>query len=282
MNWNLRNRSLDFKRTRVMGILNLTPDSFSDGGNSLDAGLALERAREILAQGADLLDLGGESTRPGALPVDAAEELRRILPVLKKIRTETGVPISIDTTKPEVARACLAEGADIINDVSGLQASGNAMARLVREAGAGLVLMHRRGTPETMQSFASYGDVIEEVFRELAAARDAALEQGIGPDKIVLDPGLGFAKTAEQNLEILRGLERFHEMGQPLLLGPSRKSFIGKVTGRQIHEREFGTAAVCALAVLKKVQILRVHEVGKMRDVINMMEAIEGAGHVRA
>lgn len=282
MNWNLRNRSLDFKRTRVMGILNLTPDSFSDGGNSLDAGLALERAREILAQGADLLDLGGESTRPGALPVDAAEELRRILPVLKKIRTETGVPISIDTTKPEVARACLAEGADIINDVSGLQASGNAMARLVREAGAGLVLMHRRGTPETMRSFASYGDVIEEVFRELAAARDAALEQGIGPDKIVLDPGLGFAKTAEQNLEILRGLERFHEMGQPLLLGPSRKSFIGKVTGRQIHEREFGTAAVCALAVLKKVQILRVHEVGKMRDVINMMEAIEGAGHVRA
>jgi dihydropteroate synthase len=264
-----------------MGVLNLTPDSFSDGGRYLSPAAAAEKARTLIHEGADILDLGAESTRPGAETVTEMEELARVLPVLEEIRKFTNIPVSVDTTKPEVARQCLALGADIINDVSGLRDSGAAMADLVRETGAGLVLMHRRGNPQTMQSLAAYGDVVKEVMAELEADIAFALDRGISRDQLVIDPGLGFAKTTEQNLEILQSLERFQELRLPVLAGPSRKSFIGKITGREVTEREFGTAAVCAVAVTKGVQVLRVHDAGKMGDVVKIVEAIQGVKHVR-
>jgi len=280
--WKVRGRDVPLVKTLLMGILNVTPDSFSDGGNSLQVGNAVKQAARLLQEGADILDLGAESTRPGAAPVSTEEELSRLVPALRKIRAEFSTLISIDTTKPEVARICLEEGADIVNDVSGLKDSGPEMAHLVADTGAGLVLMHRRGRPETMQSLADYRDVISEVYEELNESAALAMDAGVSRAQIIMDPGLGFAKTAEQSLEILRFLERFHEAGFPILLGPSRKSFIGFATGRGTGEREFGTAAVCALAVLKGVHVLRVHEPAPMRDVVNMMESIQGADHVRS
>lgn len=261
-------------RTLLMGILNVTPDSFSDGGEFRDPDRAVERAFRIQEEGADLLDLGAESTRPGACPVSEDEELQRLLPVLRRLRPKISIPISIDTTKPDVARICLEEGAEIINDVSGLKDSGPRMAALVRESKAGLILMHRRGNPETMQSLSVYQDVVAEVLKELRESLQLAQEAGIDHEQVVVDPGLGFAKTAEQNLEILRDLDRFHELGFPLLVGPSRKSFIGRITDREVGDREFGTAAAAAICVLKGVQILRVHEIGAMRDAVHMAEAI--------
>ncbi len=282
MIWKVRNRPILFDRPLLMGILNLTPDSFSDGGKFTALENAVHEACRMIAEGADLLDLGGESTRPGAFEVSAKEELTRILPVLKSLRKKTGVPLSIDTTKPEVARVCLEEGADIINDVSGLKGSGPEMATAVRDFGAGLILMHRRGTPQTMQTLTHYQDVVKEVMEELRESIETALAAGLREDQLVIDPGLGFAKTAEQNLEILKHLEKFHSLKFPLLLGPSRKSFIGKITGREIGEREFGTAAVVALAVTKGVQILRVHDVKSMRDAVRMAHAISGECYVRS
>lgn len=276
MIWQLKQEAVSFERTVVMGILNLTQDSFSDGGRYLDPEAAFKQALKLVEDGADILDLGAESTRPGAHPVTEEEELERLLPVLEKIREKVAVPISIDTTKPEVARKCLAAGAAIINDVSGLKRSGAAMAKVVKESGAGLILMHSRGTPETMQTLTDYEDVMAEVLTELRDSVGTALAAGIDKEAIVIDPGLGFAKTAEQNLEILRNLKSLNELGFPVMVGPSRKSFIGQVTGRQTQEREFGTAACVATAVSQGAQILRVHEVGAMRDVIRMTEAIRG------
>jgi len=279
--WKIRDKEIHLTRPQLMGVLNLTPDSFSDGGRYFDPDLAVARAARMVEEGADILDLGGESTRPGAYPVSAEEEWRRLEPVLRRLSGKISVPISIDTTKPEVAEAALRAGAHIVNDVSGL-AEGPRLAKVVRDFGAGLVLMHRRGNPETMQSLTQYEDVVSEVLEELRSSIDCATEAGVCPEQIVVDPGLGFAKTPEQNLEILSQLEKFHALGFPVLLGPSRKSFIGKITGREIGEREYGTAAIVAHAVRKGVQILRVHEVGAMRDVVRMTEAIEGAPHVRS
>ena len=281
MIWKLRDRILACDKTLLMGIVNTTPDSFSDGGRCEDPEKAVAHARQLVCEGADLLDLGAESTRPGAKPVSRDQELSRLLPVLRGIREKIRVPISIDTTKPEVARACLQGGAHAINDVSGLRDSGPDMAEVVREFGAGLVLMHRRGNPETMQTLADYQDVIAEVSAELETSLELALRAGIGENQLVIDPGLGFAKTVEQNLEIIRGLERFGPGRLPILLGPSRKSFVGKITGREVSDREYGTAAVAAIAVLKGVSILRVHEVGPMRDAVRMAEAVRGGHHVR-
>ncbi len=264
-----------------MGILNLTPDSFSDGGKCRTPEAAFQQASRLIQEGADLLDLGAESTRPGAKAVPAKEELKRLLPVLKRIRKRSKIPISIDTTKLDVAKECLAEGADIVNDVSALKRSGLAMAELVQKTGAGLVLMHSRGTPKDMQKLIQYQDVAGEILSELRESIDQALKAGVEHDQIVIDPGLGFAKTSGQNLELIRNLNFFHELGYPVLVGPSRKSFIGEVTGRKVHEREFGTAACVAAAVLQGAQILRVHEVGAMRDVIRMIEAIKGETYVR-
>ena len=282
LSWKIRGQEISFEKTLLMGILNLTPDSFSDGGKSLEPSKALARAKELESQGADILDLGAESTRPGASAVSADEELRRLLPCLEAIAAEVRLPGSIDTTKPEVAEACLKRGAHIINDVSGLRDSGEAMARLVRDFGAGIILMHRRGNPKTMQGLASYGDTAGEILAELSESMAFAEKCGILPEQIVLDPGLGFAKNTEQNLEILQQLERFYSLGRPVLLGPSRKSFIGTWTGREPQDREFGTAAVCAYAVLKGVHLLRVHEAGMMRDAVRVAEVLRGEKHVRA
>ncbi len=280
--WVIRSGSLSLRNTLVMGVLNLTPDSFSDGGLFLKKEDAVSWAREMISEGADILDLGAESTRPGAAPVDAREELARLLPVLRAIKKEFTIPVSVDTTKAEVAQACLVEGADIINDVSGLKDSGKAMVRAVRKAVAGLILMHRRGNPETMQSLAEYQDVVSETVAELRESFEFARQEGVQTSQIAVDPGLGFAKTAEQNLELLAGIGAFHAFGRPIVLGPSRKSFIGKVTGREASQREFGTAAVAAHAVMNHVQILRVHSVGPIKDVIKMIKAIQGACHVRS
>ena len=258
-----------------MGILNITPDSFFDGGCYLDPEAAVARALKLVGEGADILDLGAQSTRPGALPITEREELERLLPVLKRVRKEVLVPLSIDTTRPEVAKECLGAGADIINDVSGLTRSGPEMAKAVRKSGAGLILMHTRGTPETMQTLASYGNVVTEVMTELRESIRIATDAGIERERIVVDPGLGFAKTTEQNLEIMKNLGAFHKLELPVMLGPSQKSFIGQVTGREVSEREFGTAACIAAAVMSGIQIVRVHDVKAMRDVVRVTESIK-------
>jgi len=278
MIWKIRNTRLDLSRPRLMGILNLTPDSFSDGGKFSAPEEVLQTALTMVQDGADILDLGAESTRPGALPVPAAEEMRRLLPVLKLLRPQISVPISIDTTKLEVAGACLEAGADIINDVSGGHDSGGRIASDCRDYGAGLVLMHRRGNPGTMQSLARYGDMIEEIRRELDESIRLALKNGAAADQIVIDPGIGFAKTAEHSLEVIRRVEEFQTLGYPILLGASRKSFIGHVTGRETGEREFAHVAAAVYALMHGVSILRVHDVRGMRDVLKMFQAIQNAG----
>lgn len=276
MIWRFSGHQMTFERVRVMGILNVTPDSFSDGGQFFSKDKALERALAMERARADLIDVGAESTRPGAQPVSEEEELEHLLPVIRSLRSQTKIPISVDTTKPAVARGALEAGADIINDVDGLNAADQ-MASLACEFEAGLILMHRRGIPETMQQLTQYEDVVEEVFEELGRSLEKVLARGVPADQIVLDPGIGFAKTGKQSLEILAGLKRFHSWGRPLLVGPSRKSFIGTLIGKPPHERDWGSAAACALAVANGAQIVRVHQVEEMTDVIRVAEAI-GSG----
>ncbi len=295
MIWKIRAREFTFDHTVLMAVLNLTPDSFSDGGKYLDPAKAVENALAMEAEGAEILDLGAESTRPGAREISAAEEMQRLLPVLRSLRARTRAAISVDTTKPEVAAAAIAEGAEIINDVSGLRPfralgpgglkdSGAAMAELIRKSGAGIILMHRRGNPQTMQAQTQYTETAEEVAAELGESVDLALAAGIRAEQIAVDPGLGFAKTAEQSFELLAQLEKFQRWGRPVVLGPSRKSFIGEATGRAVDEREFGTAAAAALAVSKGVQIIRIHQVAAMRDAVRVAEAVKQGEkrHVRS
>lgn len=274
--WKLPSRSLSFEKSRIIAILNLTPDSFSDGGRFLDPQSAFAQAELCVKEGADLLDLGAESTRPGASAVSAEVQLARLLPALKQIK-KLEVPVSIDTTLPEVAEACLQEGAEIINDVSGLRDSGGSLADVVARRKAGLILMHRRGTSETMQKLAVYEDLIEEVSAELKQSFDLAISRGVAEERVVLDPGLGFSKNTEQNLFLMKKIGQLGKLGCPLLLGPSRKSFIGQVTGREVHEREFGTAACVASGFFHGVRLFRVHDVRAARDVLNVLEAIEKA-----
>ncbi len=284
MIWRFSGREMSFDSIRTVGILNITPDSFSDGGEFFSAVKAVEKALEMERAGADIIDVGGESTRPGAQPVSAEEELARILPVIEAIRRRTQIPVSIDTTKPEVAREALQKGADIINDVDGLKASLE-MAEIAKKSGAGIVLMHRRGTPETMQKLTQYEDVVEEVFEELDRSLEKVHEAGVEPERIVLDPGIGFAKTAEQNLELIARLRRFHAWGRPILVGPSRKTFVGNLTGKNPGERDWGSAAAVALCVANGAHLVRVHHVDAMRDVVRVAEAItktKGRSYVRA
>lgn len=257
-----------------MGILNLTPDSFSDGGRFLDPECACAEAERMIAEGADILDLGAESTRPGALPVSTEEELARLLPALRKIIGRFKIVVSIDTTKFDVARICLDEGAHIINDVSGLRESGAAMGRLIAETEAGLILMHRRGNPANMQALAEYTDVTRDVIGEIRERFLEARSFGIQDEQVVIDPGFGFAKDAAQNFKLLKDLERFAEFKRPVLAGLSRKSFIGKATGREAQDRDFGTAAAIALAYERGAQIFRVHQVRAARDVLNVCKAV--------
>ncbi|MBI4394762.1 MAG: dihydropteroate synthase [Candidatus Omnitrophica bacterium] len=273
MLWKARNINLSLDRPLIMGILNLTPDSFYDGGRFLNPDLALEQAFRLVKDGADILDLGAESTRPGAKVVSAEEELSRLLPVLAKLRGQIHIPISVDTTKSRVARRALEEGVHVINDVSGLRQDSE-MASVVKEFGAGLVLMHRRGTPETMQLLTDYEDLIEDISRELSESMAIAESHGISQNRIVLDPGIGFSKTAEQNLELLERLSEFKSLGRPLLVGPSRKSFMGAITKQAPDKRLFGTVAACVLAYERGANILRVHDVWAVKEALAVAEAI--------
>lgn len=284
MIWRFKGREMTFEGVKLMGILNVTPDSFSDGGEFILREKAVARALEMEAAGADLIDVGGESTRPGASIVSEQEELARVLPVVSGIRSRTQIPISIDTTKPAVARVALREGADIINDVDGTNA-GSQMAGAAKEFGAGLILMHRRGDSQTMQQLARYDDVVEEVFEELDKSFREVVAAGVDPEQIVLDPGIGFAKTAEQSLELMGRLRRFHSWGRPVLIGPSRKSFIGALIGKEAGERDWGTAAAVALCVAGGAHLVRVHNVQAMKEVVRVAESIvysRGESHVRS
>jgi dihydropteroate synthase len=258
----------------LMGVVNVTPDSFSDGGRFLEPARAISHGLALVQAGADLLDIGGESSRPGAAPVPAGEELGRILPVLEGLARYAAVPLSVDTTKAEVARAALAAGASLVNDISALRFDpglGEAVAR----AGAALVVMHMRGTPADMQQGEiAYTDVLAEVRAFLAEALARAEAAGVPRSRVLIDPGLGFGKTARHNLALLAGLPSLAGLGQALVVGPSRKSFLGEVLGRPVGERQWGTAAAVAAAVLGGAHIVRVHDVAEMRQVADLAWAI--------
>ncbi|MCX7011244.1 MAG: dihydropteroate synthase [Candidatus Sumerlaeota bacterium] len=277
LEWKCRERVLRCEpRTLVMGIVNLTPDSFSDGLRFLDPARATEHALQLLDEGADILDLGAESTRPGADPVSEEEELRRLRPVVRALRQKTDAPISIDTAKSAVARETLDLGADIINDVTALRGD-SAMGEACARVGAGLVLMHMLGTPRSMQQDPTYGDVVGEIVAFLRERIEAARRAGIDERRIAIDPGIGFGKTVEHNLKLIARAEAFCALGRPALYGVSRKSFIGTVLHVDIEERLEGTAAAVAAAVLRGASIVRVHDVKAMRRVVDMIDAIKAA-----
>lgn len=261
------------RRTAVMGVLNVTPDSFSDGGEWTDPDRAARHARRMVRDGADLIDIGGESTRPGARSVPAAEEIRRVVPVVERLAAE-GILVSIDTSKAAVARAAFKAGAKILNDVTALRGD-RAMAGTAAAAGVGVILMHMKGTPRTMQRRARYDDVIGEIsgfFREILKF---AWRAGIERDKIMLDPGIGFGKESKHNLEILRRLGEFRSLGRPLAIGTSRKSFIGRALGRRVDDRLSGTGATVAAAILRGADLIRVHDVREMSDVARMTDLLK-------
>ncbi|MGB4600443.1 MAG: dihydropteroate synthase [Trichlorobacter sp.] len=275
--WQLARRELSLQRPLIMGILNVTPDSFSDGGRFATIEKAVEHALQMADQGADIIDIGAESTRPGAPPVTAAEELGRLLPVVEQLADRLTIPISIDTWKASVAEETLAAGAEIINDISGLTFD-TALADVAAQRQAGLVLMHTRGTPETMQQDTGYSDLLGEVAEFLQRSLHTALSAGIPRERIVLDPGIGFGKDRVGNLQILQRLRELAGLGQPLLIGSSRKGFIGTTLGRdKTGDRLFGTAATVALAVAEGASVLRVHDVLAMRDVADMAYSIISA-----
>ena len=256
-----------------MGILNVTPDSFSEGGLFGTTETAFAHALKMADDGADIIDIGGESSRPGAEPVSEQQELGRVMPVIELLAGKVEVPLSIDTSKAGVAREALRAGVSIVNDISALRFDP-AMAETVRETGAHVVLMHMQGMPRTMQRNPSYRDVVEEILTFLRERRDFAESQGIPREKIIVDPGIGFGKTLEHNLTILKQVSRFHELGCLVLVGASRKSMIGFITGMPAASRQFGTAAVVAHCVMEGVQIHRVHDVREMRQVCDMSAAI--------
>jgi len=264
------------RRTVVAGVLNITPDSFSDGGQSYTTANAIERALEIEEQGADILEIGGESTRPGAIPVPVEEELARILPVLQALQNRISIPISVDTYKNEVARQALNCGANIINDISALRFD-EAIADIVAKTGAGLILMHMRGEPSTMQQIAPSENIFAEICADIEIAVAKAVSRGVQRQQIIFDPGIGFGKTFEQNLTILNHLERFAELNLPVMVGTSRKSFIGRITNRPANERIFGTAASVATAILRGAHMVRVHDVSEMMEVSRITDAIANA-----
>lgn len=266
--------------TRIMGVLNVTPDSFSDGGKWTDPDTAAAHAVSMLDSGADIIDIGGESTRPGAENITAERELQRVLPVIERLRSiRPECIISVDTRKSETARKAVEAGADIINDISGLQYSPN-MAQTAAETGAGLVIMHMRGTPETMQSEENliYENLIGDISSFLKKAAGKAIKAGVRAESIIVDPGIGFSKTTEQNLEIIADIEEFHKTGYPLLVGPSRKSFIGKILGENDPEKRiWGTcAAVCHLAE-HGVEFVRVHDIEEMKKAVTVTYAIKSS-----
>jgi dihydropteroate synthase len=274
--WRLRTKTLVPGRIPLlMGVLNVTPDSFSDGGRYFDPAAAIAHGLRLAAEGADLLDIGGQSTRPGATAISAAEELRRVLPVVVALCRETPAPISIDTSSSQVAAECLDAGAEVINDITALTADERLPALAV-QTGCGLCVMHMQGTPPTMQSNPQYGDVVAEVFAWLAARRNALVAAGITPDRIAFDPGIGFGKTAEHNLAILNRLDHFRDLGGPLFLGISRKAFIGHLIGDPHADRTAGTIGAALAAARMGVDVLRVHDVAAVRQALAVYEAAGG------
>lgn len=268
-------RFLDLSRPQVMGILNVTPDSFSDGGRFARRDAALRHAQAMLAAGASLIDVGGESTRPGARAVSALEELERVAPVVEAIAAELDVIVSVDTSTPAVMREVARLGAGLINDVRSLQRDGALDA--AADSGLPVCLMHMRGEPTTMQDSPQYADVLVEVRAFLAERMAACAAAGIAAERIVLDPGFGFAKTLEHNLALFKHMEALHGLGRPLLVGVSRKSMIGRVLGHEVGERLYGSLALAALAITKGAHILRVHDVAQTVDVVRMIAAVEAA-----
>jgi len=260
----------------VMGILNVTPDSFSDGGRFFDASSSAAQIDSMLEAGADIIDVGGESTRPFAEPVSIAEELDRVLPVIRLIRKRSEISISIDTTKAEVARRALAEGADIINDISALRFDRE-MISLVRETEVPVIIMHMQGTPSDMQVDPHYDDVVVEIKDFFGERLAWAGENGVSGKRFIIDPGIGFGKTMGHNLTILKHAAEFNELGCPVLIGHSRKSFIGKLLGLEVDDRDVATAAISALCAQKGVSILRVHDVEKTVQAVRLAEAINQA-----
>lgn len=280
--WQLRRRRVQFGRSPLlMGVLNVTPDSFSDGGRFLEPQAAIEHAWRLVEEGADLLDIGGESTRPYALPVSADEELRRVMPVLEALAEQMPIPISIDTYKAAVAQQAIAAGAEIVNDVTAAT-EDPLMLSVVAQTGVAVCLMHMQGRPPTMQQNPQYQDVVEEVYTYLRSRRDAALEAGIPLERIALDPGIGFGKRLEHNLALLRNARRLHELGCPVLVGPSRKRFIGEVLGNLEADRRLGTVGVALGLACQGVQILRVHDVAMVRQALQLFEALGALDHLPA
>lgn len=275
MSLTLRDTVFDWgNRTYVMGILNVTPDSFSDGGLFYHREKAIQQAHFLIQAEADILDIGGQSTRPGADIISLTEELERTIPLIQALRQVSQIPISIDTTRSEVARAAIAAGADLVNDVSG-GTSDEQMLKTVQELQVPIILMHRRGTPQTMQQLTDYGDLTQEICAFLREQTDQALALGIPPEHIILDPGIGFAKTAEQSVALLHDLSAFRSLGFPVLVGPSRKSFIGHILQEpDPQKRVWGTAAACCAAIAQGADIVRVHDVAEMVQVCRVMDAI--------
>ena len=265
------------RRTLIMGVVNVTPDSFYDGGRYRDPAAAAEKALERAAAGADVVDIGGESSRPGSSPLSAAQEIARVIPVIERISGKIRLPLSIDTWKAPVAREALRAGAEIVNDISALRFDPE-MAAVAAVSSGPVILMHMKGTPREMQEAPFYADVIGEIgafFRERVAW---AAERGIAPERVILDPGIGFGKLLPHNLEILRRLKEFARLGRPLLVGPSRKSFLGLILDRPPEERLFGTAAAVAAAILHGAHLVRVHDVREMKDVAEVIDRIAESG----
>jgi dihydropteroate synthase len=275
--WRLRTRTLEFgPRPLLMGIVNVTPDSFSDGGQYYDSKAAISHALRLLAEGADILDIGGESTRPYATPVSAEEELRRVLPVIEAVlQSQPAAVLSIDTSKAPVAKAALAAGVEIINDVTGT--SGDpAMIEVAVASGAGVCAMHMQGNPQSMQDNPFYDDVVDEIYAYLCERRDALTAAGIDRQRICLDPGIGFGKTHEHNITLMANCRRFHDLGCPLLVGHSRKAFIGKLIGNKEADRTAGTIGGALALARQGVQVIRVHDVAAIRQALILFEACGG------
>jgi len=264
------------KRPLIMGILNVTPDSFSDGGRFLNPRKAIEHAVSMIRAGADIIDIGGESSRPGSEGVSIEEELERIIPIIKKVRDNSDIFISVDTVNSEVARAALEAGADMINDISALRIDPE-VAEAAAKRNAYLILMHMRGTPEDMQENTEYDDIIGEISSFLAGAAQKAIEAGVKKDKIIIDPGIGFGKSAEGNFTLLKNLDRFLKLGYPIMVGASRKSFIGKVLELDVDNRLEGSLAAACYAVLNGADIVRVHDVAETKRALTIIEKIVAA-----
>lgn len=273
--WCFSETTWELGRTpKIMGIVNVTPDSFSDGGEWFSSAKAIDHALELVEQGADILDIGGESTRPGATPVSVEDELQRVIPVIDQLADRISIPIAVDTMKAQVAKEALAAGACVINDVSAFSFDEN-MIEVATDSDCGVILMHMLGTPQTMQNEPQYTDVVREVIEYLQQRVDVLTQRGISANRIVVDPGIGFGKTAQHNLSLLKNVEKLRAFGHPVLIGHSRKRFLGKIIGRTVEERLAGTIGVSIGLAEQHADILRVHDVAEVKDAIAAWQCLQ-------